>query len=281
MTQLFFTLKSIIAFGILLAPASNFASTSPHVVNFGYNKFVPNSYSESLPTTLDSDEGIAIFEHSKCKKAFFKLSPHFSPQAHINSCGIASAVIILNTVYATSDKAFPLSKKGSWYVPEENTLYGQFLWTEDNFYNKKVAHLIDRRVVEGKKKIDGQYQPGVTLNQLTLALKRQGLKVKAYHVEDTERSSIDQFRRLVKKLTANPTHYIIANYNLNVYLSDSGGHFSPLAAYEDVSDSILILDTWSAANTWVWVKLVDLYQSMNTLDGIHYRGFILVNAISE
>lgn len=69
---------------------------------------------------------------------------------------------------------------------------------------------------------------------------------------------------------------MIAHYQLDLYLEESGGHYSPIAAYDEKSDSVLILDTWAAANTWIWVKLEDLYKSMNTLDGKNYRGYLIV-----
>lgn len=251
----------------------------PTVVNYGYNKFVPSPYSGTIVVVaFDSDEGISIFENSRYKKAFFKLSPHYSPQQDIASCGIASSVIILNTIYANLGITPPLSKRGSWYVPEDNTLYGLFMWTEKNFYNHRVSDVINQKVVEGDKKINNLYDLGVSLDKLTLVLNLQGLKAKAYHATNADLSAISQFRELVKKIMAQPTYYMIANYNLNVYAAESGGHFSPVAAYDEESDSVLILDTWAASNTWIWIKLTDFYQSMNTLDGKTYRGYILINA---
>lgn len=250
------------------------------IINYGYNKFVPSPYSGSIAvTTFDSTAGIEIFTNSQYKKAFFILAPHYSPQMDIASCGIASSVILLNTVYSNIGKTPPISKKGSWYVPEDNTLYGLFQWTESNFYNSKISHVLDREVVEGDKKLNNLYTLGVTLDQLTNVLNLQGLYAKAFHATDRENNSINAFRELVKQITANPTQYMLVNYNLNVYSTESGGHYSPVAAYDAGSDTVLILDTWAASNVWIWVKLVDLYKSMNTLDGLTYRGYILVSAI--
>lgn len=249
-----------------------------HVVDFGYNKFVISPYSQTIAVTIfDSTQGIEIFKRSNHNKTFFKLAPHYCPQQHINSCGIATAVMILNTVWADNNKTSPLSKIGSWCVPEENTLYGQFVWTEGNFYNKNVSYLVNKKILEGRKKIADRYHPGIELDRLTLVLKAQGLNAEAYHVDSANQKNIDDFRVLVKRVAKTPTQYMIVNYDLNLYTAQGGGHFSPIAAYETISDSVLIMDTWSASNTWIWVKLTDLYKSMNTFDGEVYRGYILVD----
>lgn len=250
------------------------------IVKFGYNNFIPSPYSNILAVVpFDSDIGVDLFEKSQHKKAFFKLAPHYVAQQNINSCGVASAIIILNAIDIKSKKTPPISKKGSWYVPEEKTLYGQFVWNEDNFYNQEISEILDKTVLEGDKKIDGSYHVGIELDRLSLALKLQGLDIETHHVTSVSDNSIESFRNLVKTFTQDPTKYIIINYNLNIYTIQGGGHFSPIGAYEATSDSILILDTWSDSNNWLWIKLQDLYLSMNTLDGTTCRGYILISAL--
>lgn len=252
---------------------------APKIINYGYNRFIPSPYTKkNQVVTFDSPEGIKFFERSKHKTAFFKLAPHYSPQQTITNCGIASSIIILNTLYATNGKTPPLSLQGSHYDSQKNTIYGQYIWTENNFYTPQIQQKLDRAVVEGHKKVDNCFILGVSLDQLADTLKLQGLNVKAVHVKAITKEGIEQFRELVKSVAANPTQYLIAHYSLAVYLNDEGGHYSPIGAYDENSDSILILDTWAAANGWIWVKLEDLYQSMHTLDGESYRGYLLVNS---
>lgn len=253
----------------------------PKIINYGYNKFITSPYSKKIAViSFDSPEGIARFEQSKYKNSFFKLAPHYVPQQTITNCGIASAVIILNTIYANAGKTPPLSLTGSHYDREKNTVFGQFIWTENNFYTPKIVEKLDQAVIEGQKKVNNCYLLGVTLDQLTESLKLQGVNAKAYPAKANNKESIEQFRAHVKAVTANPTQYMIAHYTLGVYLEDEGGHFSPVAAYDEASDSVLILDTWAAANSWIWIKLEDLYRSMNTLDGKTYRGYILIDTSS-
>ncbi len=272
----------IAAIGIFANLASMAAMENcplPTVIEFSYNNFTLSPYSQSMAAIpFDSDEGIAIFERSDYKKAFFKLAPHYAPQQMICSCAIASAVIILNAVDAHSGQAPPLSKKGACYVPETNTLYAQYVWTEDNFYNDNVSNTIDRPLLEGKEKVCGAYQRGLELDRLTLALNLQGLTAEAHHVVSANTDDIEAFRNTVKIMTANPIKYLIVNYNVAIYDRQGGGHVSPVAAYEAITDTVLILDTAADANGWLWIKLTDLYQSMHTMDSCSYRGYILIDA---
>lgn len=255
------------------------SSAEPSIYNYGYAKYTISPYSGSLAVTpFNSESGAARLSSSNYKQAFYQLAPHYSAQATITTCGIASAVMILNTVYANSQQTPPLSKSGSWYIPEDNAIDGNFTWTEENFFNAKVAGLLDKAIIEGKIKQNGKYNVGVGLDQLAKALNLQGLKAIDFHAISAESKDITQFRELVKQITAEPTQYMLVNYNLNVELKLDGGHFAPVAAYDQVSDSVLLLDPWNAVGPWTWIKLVDLYKSMNTQDGKVYRGYILVDA---
>jgi hypothetical protein len=257
------------------------AQAEPTIYNYGYAKFTVSSYSNTMAVTAyNTTEGISRLTSSQYKTAYYSLSTHYAPQSNILSCGIASAVIMLNTIYANTGKTPPLSKSGSWYLPEDNVIEGNFTWTEDNFFNDNTKGYLNKEVIYGREKINGQYVVGVTLDQLTTALNKQGLTAEKVNVTTSTTGDINHFRDLLKQQLAHPTKYIIVNYNLNVMSELNGGHFSPLGAYDETSDSALILDTWSAFAPWTWVKVYDLYKSMNTKDGDAYRGYILVDANS-
>lgn len=251
------------------------------VYDYGYAKYTISPYSDTMAViSYNTPEGAARLNSSQYKDAFYTLSTHYSPQMNILSCGIASAVIMLNSVYANIGKQPPLSKVGSWYIPEDQAVDGNFTWTELNFFNDKVNSYLNRKVIYGKEKINGKYVVGVTLDQLTQALNLQGLTAVAVHADNSNTADIDAFKAVLKRIMVAPTQYMIVNYNLNVMSALNGGHFSPIGAYDEASDSVLILDTWNAFAPWTWVKVYDLYKSMNTKDGDVYRGYILVDSHS-
>jgi len=248
------------------------------IINFGYAKYTFSPYSGAIVVTpFDSETGMERFQQSKFKKAFFKLAPHYAPQQHITTCGIASSVMVLNTIYAGNKLTPPVSVSGSWVAPEYKEVYANFVWTEENFFNSKIAGILSRDVVEGKTKVDGDYDVGVGLDKLAKVLSLQGLQSKAYHIDQVSNSGLDQFRSIIKQITANPDTFMIANYNLQIQSEIDGGHFSPIGAYDEISDSVLVIDTWSAFAPWVWINLYDLYHSLHTLDAKTYRGYILVD----
>ena len=60
---------------------------------------------------------------------------------------------------------------------------------------------------------------------------------------------------------------VIINYNMSVLgqLEGLSGHLSPLAAYCQTRDRVLLMDVWWETRP-VWVELSDLWVAMDTLD---------------
>ncbi len=59
---------------------------------------------------------------------------------------------------------------------------------------------------------------------------------------------------------------------------ESGGHISPLAAYNEETDRFLILDVSRYKYPPIWVKAEELWQGMQTIDVASgkTRGFVLI-----
>lgn len=74
--------------------------------------------------------------------------------------------------------------------------------------------------------------------------------------------------------------YVIANYQRELIGQPRGAHFSPIGAYDEATDSFLLLDVARYKFPPVWVRADDLFKSMNTQDSEipRSRGFILVSA---
>ncbi|MGE5490779.1 MAG: phytochelatin synthase family protein [Actinomycetota bacterium] len=66
------------------------------------------------------------------------------------------------------------------------------------------------------------------------------------------------------------------NYHRKAVGQSGGGHISPLAAYDAVTDSVLVLDVNPSLHPWVWMPLATLIQGMRTRDVTENRGYILV-----
>jgi hypothetical protein len=70
--------------------------------------------------------------------------------------------------------------------------------------------------------------------------------------------------------------YVIVNYRRRDVGQPGGGHISPLGAYDEATDSVLVMDVNPASAGWVWMPVATLIRGMRTLDTVENRGYILV-----
>ena len=70
--------------------------------------------------------------------------------------------------------------------------------------------------------------------------------------------------------------FLIVNFDGQTMGASTHGHISPVAAYDENSDSVLVLDVAGYYNPWYWAPVEHLYRAMHTLDGEHYRGYLVV-----
>jgi hypothetical protein len=212
----------------------------------------------SLPQNLinlNSTEGEKLLIDSKALQDYFPLSSQFITQKNQAYCGVASSVMVLNALAIPAPEA-----------PE----YGSFrLFTQENFFNAKAQQVITSDTVA---------RQGMTLEQLGNLLETYPVKADVYHGGDV---TLEEFRRLVIKNLQEPRNFVVVNYLRKAINQQTGGHISPLAAYNEQSDRFLILDVSRYKYPPVWVKAEELWQAMATVDPISgkTRGFVLVSLL--
>lgn len=95
----------------------------------------------------------------------------------------------------------------------------------------------------------------------------QGVQLKLSYADST---TIDDFRRGVREACCRQAEedegFIVVSYSRRVVGQSGSGHFSPLAAYDTQSDSVLILDTARFKYPPHWVKLELLWAAMLPVD---------------
>ena len=226
--------------------------------------------------TFDSKTGQECLNRSGYKSLFFKMATHYCPQQHITTCGIASATIVLNTMYSINKWNKPISRKSLLHIAELDFDLANYSWDENNFFDV-APHMF--KIVTGQELSDGEVRPGIELMTLTKTIKEHNIPVDAKQIISVDETGIDEFRSLVKQVTgALGSKYMIANFSLSTLIpSINNGHFAPVAAYDEVGDYVLLLDPWVAFAGWLWIKLTELYKSMNTKDNDEYRGYILIS----
>lgn len=202
---------------------------------------------------LNSPEGGKLLMNSKALQDYLPLSIQFVTQKNQAYCGVASSVMVLNALDIQAPAA-----------PE----YAPFhLFTQDNFFNAQTQQVIAPEVVARK---------GLTLDQLGKLIETYSVKAEVHHAGDT---NLNDFRTMVVKNLQEPGNFVLVNYLRKALGEETGGHISPVAAYNEQTDRFLVLDVSRYKYPPVWVKAEDLFKAMDTVDSESgkTRGFVLVS----
>ncbi len=207
-------------------------------------------------STLDSTEGIKLFKECELNNDFFKLIRFFNSQENLAYCGVASSVIVLNSL----DVPKPSSKSFGTYP----------FFTQSNFFTDENS------AIKSPSKVA---ESGMSLDQLEKFLKsHEGVMVEKYYASKLE---LDTFRqKACNALSSNQTRLIV-NYPRSGVGQKGGGHISPVAAYHEKADSFLILDVSQYRYSPLWVPANLLFEAMNQPAGdtSSTRGFVIVSTM--
>jgi hypothetical protein len=221
---------------------------------------VAGANADTLPlpdnlTGFSTRDGEAYFGESDAREAYFPLADNFVTQKTQSYCGVASMVMVLNA----------LGLPGP--VVPEYAPYRTF--TQDNVLSERTDAVLPRETLA---------RQGMTLDQIGGILATQPVKAEVHHASD---STVEEFRKLASAYLREPGHFVIVNYLRKALGEQTGGHISPLAAYDGKADRFLILDVARYKYPPVWVKTADMFAAMNTPDAANdnkTRGFVLVTA---
>ena len=95
------------------------------------------------------------------------------------------------------------------------------------------------------------------------------------HAGDT---TLDSFRNSAIATLESPNEFLVVNYYRPDVGQAGGGHFSPVAAYDAVTDRFLILDVTRGKYPPTWVAASRLFSAMQAVDsdsGLS-RGFVVI-----
>ena len=214
---------------------------------------------ETLPLppeliSFESDEGEALLIGAEARNDFFPLSSQFTTQINPAFCGPASIAMTLNAL----DVPRP---------PSELTL-GLGIFDQQNIFTPATEAVKPQADI-----LDG----GMTLDQLGGILATYDLAVAVHHAED---SSVDAFRKAATEAIGDDDHFVLVNYLRKAIGQETGGHISPLAAYDADTDRLLILDVSRYKYPPIWVETAALFKAMNTTDSDNddkTRGYVVVS----
>ncbi|AHI63319.1 glutathione gamma-glutamylcysteinyltransferase [Burkholderia thailandensis] len=203
---------------------------------------------------LGSSAGERMLAQSGARSAYASLGSHFVTQQTQSYCGVASLVMVLNALRVPAPAA-------AQYPPFH-------YFTQDNVLNDVTEKIRPRAQIE---------LHGMTLDQLGALANALGASGDIRHASDV---SIDAFRADAVAHLGRPGRYVLVNYLRSRLGQQTGGHISPLGAYDAAADRFLILDVSRYKYPPVWVTTADLYAAMNTPDadsGGRSRGYVLID----
>ena len=123
---------------------------------------------------------------------------------------------------------------------------------------------------------EGVAKEGMTLEQLGAALGHFALRVE---VISGAALDVHQLRQLLKQHLRQSDRFVLLNFNRRFIGQLGGGHWSPLAAYHEASDSALLLDVARYKYPAVWVPLAQLLAAAQDPDSVSAkaRGLLVVS----
>lgn len=227
----------------------------PILASFLCLNFFSYASAQKNPISLEQNEGINELLTSNYRTPFWRLVSFYETQKTNTFCGVASSVMILNALGIQRPQVAALGNHG--------------FYTQDNYFTPSVNRIVQEKAV---------LKRGMHLEEVTAALATfSNVKVETIY---TSTVSLSQFRSLLKQALQSPNTFVIANYLRN-YVGQSGsGHYSPIGAYNEKTDRVLILDVSRYRYTAAWVQLKDLYKSTKIVSSgrIYSRGIVLVSS---
>jgi hypothetical protein len=200
---------------------------------------------------FDEPESAALFAAAQ-KAPFWPLVRAFESEAMATYCAVASAVMVLNALRLPS--------------PPEPLVWPYHKFDQRNVFDDAALRIIPAPAVAAG---------GMTLDQLAAVLRVHGLAVTVHHAGET---TVEAFRAAVREATAASERYLVVNL-LRAAVGQVGpGHFSPVAAYEEKTDRLLVMDVARYKYAPWWIETPALFAAINTEDPAagKTRGFLVV-----
>ncbi len=198
-------------------------------------------------TLFAAPEGAKMLQNSGFKTSFFTLAQNFEPQRDRFCCGIATAVIVLNS------------------------LAGRNEYSQTKILDKVSLGIKPLEAVLHK---DG----GLTLSELSQLLRSVGAIAKTIVCERHEENALTTFKSDLMRCLSTANQFVVANFDSALLVGSGSGHFSPLGAFDQSTQSVLVMDTGRHRTPWYWVSIEKLYRAMNTTDGESWRGYLIVQS---
>ena len=212
---------------------------------------------EELPLSADlvglsSEAGMQLLSECNSRRDFHRLSMYFECQVNPGYCGPASISMVCNA----SGQPRPISTHHPSYR----------LFDQKNIFAGSG---------DPPKAAANVRRSGMSLQTLASHFDYLGLDTQRAYASDFDAETL---RKLVQDTLASEKSFMVVNYHRSILKQIGGGHISPIAAYHQETDRVLILDVAKYKYPPVWVELSTLHAAMKSRDGAKSRGLVIVTA---
>ena len=185
-------------------------------------------------------------------ECFHALVAHLHTQAEPAWCGLGTLVTVLNALEIDPGRTW----KGPW-----------------RFFGEELLVCC--------KSLELAASEGLTLAEVGCLAECNGAAVRRLHADPGGEAVFREALALSVRSPAGP--FIIANYDRQVLGQTGTGHFSPIAAWHEASDRVLVLDVARFKYPPHWVPVATLWQAMASIDAdtSKARGYLLVEQRGE
>lgn len=196
----------------------------------------------TLPlVNLNSEEGIRRLRRQSFRSPVWSLLQNLEPQVGATFCSIATTVTLLNSMHTKGLLTAP-----AWIsFSPTYTRFSQF--TLLNYCNRCAVTYASVAL------------HGATLSEwwaFTSEFVSVNMKV-------ASKADVKTFRSDLRHLSSN---FIGVNYDRRALGQQGEGHVSPVAAFDEQTDSVLVLDVAMYRYDPVWVQTTNLFAAMTSVD---------------
>ena len=181
---------------------------------------------------------------------YLSLSEQFLTQSSPPSCGVATLAMVLNSLHIDPGRVW--RKPWRWF-------------TEDMLISCFPLEKSEQTI-------------GLTMEHFGLIAECNGAVAQTFYGSDI---SLEDFRKSIKSVfSGSLNRRLVVAFDRSLLGQTGTGHYSPIGAYHETSDAILILDVARFKYPPYWVSLDTMWRAMRTVDpeSGRSRGYFIMSS---
>ena len=208
-------------------------------------------------------------------ESYWKLTEHFVNQSDPAFCGVTTLLMCLNAMCIDPN----IRWRGGWrFYGSEDVLLNRCCFSAERIRRKGI-------VLEDFARLGRCHGLNIDLKRpLVEGNQDKDESNSGNHGNEGDASfSLDDFRNdvrwILSGIEAKHQPLLVTSFSRPALGQTGDGHFSPIAAYHEETDQVLVLDVARFKYAPYWVKVEDLFQSMQDLDSVTKkpRGWFLLS----